>query len=227
MTLDPTYIDQIVQNVMREMNLRTASVGAGVSAAKPVAVKAAPLAVAGDALVKILTKVISEDILIAAGAAGKTVSLTSGAIVTPSGRDFIKKNGVRVSSEISKPTGVSSGALIVIGTSPVIQSAATSAGWSASAAASELEAASAAASRLTQSLVVTCGGEPSVVACLLNRKPEVRAAVITKSTNLITLTTVMSPHVVCLDSSGWSFGDILKLLRSLSAASRPQAWREI
>ena len=227
MTLDPTYIDQIVQNVMREMNLRTASVGTGVSAAKPVEVKTAPLAVAGDALVKILTKVISEDILIAAGAAGKTVSLTSGAIVTPSGRDFIKKNGVRVSSEISKPTGVSSGALIVIGTSPVIQSAATSAGWSASAAASELEAASAAASRLTQSLVVTCGGEPSVVACLLNRKPEVRAAVITKSTNLITLTTVMSPHVVCLDSSGWSFGDILKLLRSLSAASRPQAWREI
>jgi len=227
MTIDPLYIDQIVQNVMREMKLRTTLVDAGVSAVKPAEVKAAPLTGGGDSSVQILAKVISEDVLISAGAAGKTVSITSGAIVTPSGRDFIKKNGVRVSSVISKPAGVSSGALIVIGTSPVIQSAATSAGWSASTAGSEVEAASAAASKLSTSLVVTCGGESSVVACLLNRKPEVRAAVITKSTNLMTLTTVMSPHVVCLDSSGWSFGDILKLLRSLSAASRPRGWNEI
>ncbi len=227
MTIDPLYIDQIVQNVMREMKLRTTLADAGVSAVKPAEVKAAPLTGAGDAAVQILAKVITEDVLISAGAAGKTVSITSGAIVTPSGRDFIKKNGVRVSSAISKPTGVSSGALILIGTSPVIQSAATSAGWAASAAGSEVEAASAAASKLSSSLVATCGGEPSVVACLLNRKPEVRAAVITKSTNLMTLTTVMSPHVVCLDSSGWSFGDILKLLRSLSAASRPRGWNEI
>ena len=228
MNLDATYIDQIVQNVMREMNLRTASVDAGLSAAKPADAKPAalpPLAVAPA--VHIAAKVVSEDALIAAGAAGKTVSLTAGAIVTPSGRDFIKKNGVRLSSEISKPAGVSSGSVILIGASPVIQSAATSAGWSASTAGSEVEAASAAASGLTKSLVVTCGGEPSVVACLLNRRPEVRAAVITKSTNLVTLATVMSPHVVCLDSSGWSFGDILKLLRSLSAANRPQGWKEI
>jgi hypothetical protein len=67
-----------------------------------------------------------------------------------------------------------------------------------------------------------------VVACLLNRSAEIRAAVITKATNLLTLTTVMSPHVVCLDASGWSFGDILKLLRSLAVVSHaPATWNEL
>jgi hypothetical protein len=130
-------------------------------------------------------------------------------------------------SSFKNASTVSTGSFVVVGNNATCQSAASTAGWKTSAVSNEHDAALAASQSLKNGLTVTCGGEPSVVACLLNRNPDVRAAVITKATNLITLTTVMSPQVVCLDSSGWSFGDILKLLRSLSAANRPQGWKEI
>ena len=227
MTIDAAYIDQIVQNVMREMKSRV-TVPAAVSApvttshAKPVT------ATEPSTALTIAAKVVSEDILVAARAAGKTIVLQAGAIITPSGKDYIRKNGVTVTgSALNKPATVSTGSFIVVGNNATCQSAASATGWKTLAVSNELDAALAASQTLKNGITVTCGGEPSIVACLLNRNADVRAAVITKATNLLMLTTVMSPQVVCLDSSGWSFGDILKLLRSLSAANRPQGWKEI
>ncbi len=227
MTIDAAYIDQIVQNVMREMKSRV-TVPAAVSApvttshAKPVT------ATEPSTALTIAAKVVSEDILVAARAAGKTIVLQAGAIITPSGKDYIRKNGVTVAgSALNKPATVSTGSFIVVGNNATCQSAASATGWKTLAVSNELDAALAASQTLKNGITVTCGGEPSIVACLLNRNADVRAAVITKATNLLVLTTVMSPQVVCLDSSGWSFGDILKLLRSLSAANRPQGWKEI
>lgn len=227
MTIDAAYIDQIVQNVMREMKSRV-TVPAAVSApvttshAKPVT------ATEPSTALTIAAKVVSEDILVAARAAGKTIVLQAGAIITPSGKDYIRKNGVTVTgSALNKPATVSTGSFIVVGNNATCQSAASATGWKTLAVSNELDAALAASQTLKNGITVTCGGEPSIVACLLNRNADVRAAVITKATNLLVLTTVMSPQVVCLDSSGWSFGDILKLLRSLSAANRPQGWKEI
>lgn len=227
MTVDAAYIDQIVQNVMREMKSRV-TVPAVASA--PMATSQTKPATATEASTSltIAAKVVSEDILVAARAAGRMIVLQAGAIITPSGKDYIRKNGVTVAgSALNKPATVSTGSFIVVGNHATCQSAASTAGWKTSAVSNEHDAALAASQSLKNGITVTCGGEPSVVACLLNRSPDVRAAVITKATNLITLTTVMSPQVVCLDSIGWSFGDILKLLRSLSAANRPQGWKEI
>ncbi len=227
MNFDAAYIDQIVQNVMREMKSRVpvpavASAPMTTSQAKPVT------AADPSASLMIAAKVVSEDILIAARAAGRTIVLQAGAIITPSGKDYIRKNGVTVAgSALNKPATVSTGSFIVVGNNATCQSAASTAGWKTSAVSDEHDAALAASQSLKNGITVTCGGEPSVVACLVTRNPDVRAAVITKATNLIPLTTVMSPQVVCLDSIGWSFGDILKLLRSLSAANRPQGWKEI
>ncbi len=259
MTFDAAYIDQIVQNVMREMKSRV-TVPAAVSA--PTANggssggrspdRATPSDRRSPGVVEtfgqsplrgqetsaeraetvttltIAAKVVSEDVLVAARATGKAITLQPGAIITPSGKDFIRKNGITVAgSALSKPAIASTGTFIVVGSNSVCQSAASAAGWKIAAVSGEHDAALAASQSLKGGITVTCGGEPSVVACLLNRNQDVRAAVITKATNLNTLTTVMSPHVVCLDSSGWSFGDILKLLRSLSAANWPQGWKEI
>ena len=227
MTIDAAYIDQIVQNVMREMKSRVtvpavASAPMAASHTKPATATEAPTALT------IAAKVVSEDILIAARAAGRTIVLKAGAIITPSGKDYIRKNGVTVAgSALNKPATVSTGSFIVVGNNATCQSAASTAGWRTSSVSNEHDAALAASQSLKNGITVSCGGEPSVVACLLNRNPDVRAAVITKATNLITLTTVMSPQVICLDSSGWAFGDVLKLLRSLSAANRPQGWKEI
>ena len=272
MTVDAAYIDQIVQNVMREMKSRVtvpavasapvanggsscgrstdSSCGRSPDRATPSdrrspadgetfgqsvlrgqetrAEHVSAAATEAPTALTIAAKVVSEDILIAARAAGRTIVLQAGAIITPSGKDYIRKNGLTVAgSALNKPATVSTGSFVVVGNNATCQSAASTAGWKTSAASNEHDAALAASQTLKNGITVTCGGEPSVVACLLNRNPDVRAAVITKATNLITLTTVMSPQVVCLDSIGWSFGDILKLLRSLSSANRPQGWKEI
>ncbi len=227
MNFDAAYIDQIVQNVMREMKSRVtvpAAVSAPVAGSPTIPVKATE----APTLLTIAAKVISEDILVAARAAGRTIALQAGAIITPSGKDYIRKNSVTVAgSALNKPVTVSTGKFVVVGSNATCQSAASAAGWNLSTVSGEHDAALAASENLKNGISVTCGGEPSIIACLLNRNPDARAAVISKATNLVTLTTVMSPQVVCLDSSGWSFGDILKLLRSLSAANRPQGWKEI
>ncbi len=224
MTISVEFIDQIVQNVMREMQTRVPMTAAHAPVVSRTTTDVIP---AATSALQIAAKVISEDTLIAAQAAGRTISLQPGAIVTPSGRDFIRKNNVRLTSLVGGKNSAASGTFIVVGSNAGAIPAATTAGWATTAAATEVAAASAALEYMSKGHVTCFGGEPSIVACLLNRNQSVRAAVITKATNLLTLTTVMSPQVLCMDSSGWSFGDILKLLRSLSAANQPKGWREI
>ena len=173
-------------------------------------------------------RVVSENVLITANAAGRAISLSPGAVITPSGRDYIRKNAVRMASDVGgKNNGAVSGTFIVIGGSST-SSAASAAGWKTVTATTEFEAATLASEKLTTGLVTSFGGEPSVVACLLNRNPAVRCAVVTRTTNLMTLSSVMNPQVVCLDSTGWSFAELLRLLRGLTLSSMvPKHWKEL
>lgn len=221
MTISAEFIDQIVQNVMREMQSRVATVDA------PARMRSEPTATLET--LQIGSRVVSEDVLAKANAAGRAISLSSGAVITPSGRDYIRKNGIRLASDVvggksGKPVG---GTFIVIG-NDATTSAASAAGWKLLTAKSEFDAAAMTAEKLTTGLVASFGGEPSVVACLLNRNPTVRAAVVTRTTNLATLTTVLNPQVVCLDSACWSFAELLRLLRGLSlSAAIPKNWKEL
>ncbi len=222
MTISAEFIDQIVHNVMREMQTRTTS-NAPAALLEPVTNKAA-----ADRTISISSRVLSEKVLITANAAGRAISLQPGTVITPSGRDYIRKNDVRLTSDVSGTgSATRSGVFIAIGTHATT-SAASAAGWKALTATTEFDGANLASQHAATGMVACCGGEPSVVACILNRNPAIRAAVITRATNLVTLATMMSPQVVCLDSSGWSFGDILRLLRSLAAPPlTPAHWKEI
>ena len=101
MTVDAAYIDQIVQNVMREMKSRV-TVPAVASA--PMATSQTKPATATEASTSltIAAKVVSEDILVAARAAGRMIVLQAGAIITPSGKDYIRKNGVTWQLEVPR-----------------------------------------------------------------------------------------------------------------------------
>lgn len=181
-------------------------------------------------VLQIRSRVVSEPILLAAGAAGRAISVPAGAVITPSGRDFIRRNGVRLASQLTgKPSMAGPGTLIAMGNGTASMTAASAAGWKTRAASTEFEASSLALEMIPNGIVTCCGGEPSVVACLLNRNPGVRSAVVTRATNLVALTTMMNPQVVCLDSSGWSFGEILRLLRglTLTTANAPKDWKEL
>jgi hypothetical protein len=220
MTISEQFIDQIVQNVMREMQTRV-----------PMTNVSAPVVTRQTATLETLqigSRVVSENVLIIANAAGRAISLAAGAVITPSGRDYIRKNGVRLASEVGGKTDTSiSGTFIAIGDSTT-SSAASAAGWKTLTAKTEFDAAALASEKLTSGMVTSFGGEPSIVACLLNRNPAVRAAVVTRTTNLATLISAMNPQVVCLDSMGWSFAELLRLLRGLTmSAAIPKQWEEL
>lgn len=220
MHLSSETIDQIVQNVMRDMQSRESST----SPAAPVTLHATDDL---TSVVRIDNKVITEEVLVKAQAGGRAVALSPAAVMTPSARDFIRRNGVRLASRVQGSAAATNGLLIGIGSETLANSAAGAAGWKTLVTATEIEAATIAAQHEVPG-VVTYGGEPSVVACLLNRNAAMRAAVVTRSTDLVTLTAVMNPQVVCLESSGWSFGELLRLLRALStSASVPATWKEL
>lgn len=220
MTISAEYIDQIVQNVMREMQTRVSPI----DVAAPVHTKP----VATPEPVSIVSRVVSENVLLAANAAGRAITLVPGAVITPSGRDYIRRNGVRLASNVGQANAVSSGGTFISIGDITTSSAAAAAGWKLFTAQTEFSAATLAIEKMATGMVTSFGGEPSVVACLLNRNPAVRAAVVTRTTNLAALTGVMNPQVVCLDSTGWSFAELLRLLRGLSMSSViPKQWKEI
>ena len=220
MTISAEYIDQIVQNVMREMQTRV-----------PMATVSAPVVTRQNSAPETLqigSRVISENVLITANAAGRAITLAAGAVITPSGRDYIRKNGVRLSSNVAGNSGTSHGGTFIVIGDNSNSSAASAAGWKTLNANTEFDAAIMASKVFTTGMVTSFGGEPSIVACVLNRNPAVRAAVITRSTNLAALTSLMNPQVVCLDSTAWSFAELLRLLRGLSmSAAIPKHWKEL
>lgn len=220
MNISAEYIDQIVQNVMREMQTRV-----------PMMDVSAPVETRQTAATETLqigSRVVSENVLTSANAAGRAITLAAGAVITPSGRDYIRKNGVRLVSDVGLKNSASNGGTFISIGDITTSSAAAAAGWKMLTAPTEFGAAALASEKLATGIVTSFGGEPSVVACLLNRNPAVRAAVVTRTTNLATLTSVMNPQVVCLDSTGWSFAELLRLLRGLSMSSViPKQWKEI
>ena len=233
MNISADLIDQIVRDVMRELNSRSASPmvrAASVQAAATFPPSNQSTNKLGTEPIAITHKVVSEDVLAGLGVAGKVITLPATAVLTPSGRDFIRRNQVRLTSITSGNTSAASntGLMIAIGDNSSGQTAADTIGWSVQAAESEIAAAEIAMKVALNRKVVCCGGEPSIVCCVLNRQPELRAAVVTRNTNLTALGRSMNPHVVCLESTGWSIVDILRLLRSLNPGRQtPENWKEL
>ena len=228
MTLSAAKIDEIVRNVLRELEARRAApVTAPVVSAAVKSAEKSDSAEASPAVV-IRGRVISEAVLAASGAAGKTVSLMRGAILTPSGRDYIRKYSVRLSSLLPQPEGSVSGLVLIAGKSPTAQSAAQAAGWKVAPVDEGFAAVTAARAAVAAQRVICVTEDPSIVACLLNRDSAVRAAVVTGQKGLDKLIRTMHPNVVCLASEGWSFNDLTRLLRLRSSVNGPaESWKEI
>jgi len=223
MILNAEKIDEIVRNVLRELEARRTAPGSvpGKSAEKSVGVEASPVLV-------IRERVISESVLAASGAAGKTVSLMRGAILTPSGRDYIRKYSVRLCSLVPEPERSVTGLVLISGKSPTAQSAAQAAGWKVAAVEDGFAAAVMARTAVAMQRVICVTDDPSIVACLLNRDSAVRSAVVSGQKGLEKLIRSMHPNVVCLASEGWSFSDLTRLLRLMSSVNGPaDSWKEI
>jgi len=224
MTFNSSQIETITNGVLRELASRGVTVAAASLSPTPTA---SPRKLAAD--IGLSDKVVTEECLSAANAAGKTISIPAGAIITPSGHDYIRRHHVVIASRLgSSVTAATSGILIAIGNCSSAISAAATAQWELITAGCEFDAADTSIQQNSKP-IVCAGGEPSVTACLLNRNADVRAAVVTQNTDIKLLTSTMNPQVICLDSSGWSFAAMLRLFRTLNAGdlTTPKAWKEV
>jgi hypothetical protein len=220
MTFSSQKIEAITQSVLRELHAR------GVVSA------AAQNTNGGTSTASVAVlqqKVITEDTLAAAGAAGHSLAIPAGAIITPSGHDYIRRHAVSISSEFPSASAATTGALISVGNCSAASSAAAAVNWNIVAAACEFEAAAEAEKVAASHPVACCGGQPSIAACLMNRNTSLRAAVVTQTTDMDLLVSAMNPQVICLDSNGWTYTELRRLFQRMTAASSdtPAGWSEI
>lgn len=181
-----------------------------------------------DTAIIISGKVVTEECLATANAAGRAVRLQTGAIVTPSGHDFMRRHSVTLAGfSQDNPLAATTG-LVVASRCQAATSAAATAGWTLEQVGCEREAARVSHAHHTHR-VVCCVEVPSITACLLNRRADTRAAVLEPTAAAEQLLTRMNPHVLVLESSRWSFTALLRLLRQLSRfrLNTPDGWEEV
>ncbi len=230
MKFSSNQVDTITASVLRELRSRGVTVAAGRSTS-PTPTARPSLRTSSESLtdhVGLKEKVVTEDSLIAANAAGRQISIPAGAIITPSGHDYIRRNGVVITSSVAgkQSTGTETGTVVIVGDCSAAKSTAGTAGWQIISAGCERDAAAQSRKLLSQP-IVCCGGEASITACLLNRNRDIRAAVVGAATDVSRLTAAMQPNVLCLESA-WAFSQLLKLLRGFSGSqTKPASWKEL
>ena len=220
MTFSSQQIEAITQSVLRELHAR----GVVSSAARNTSsdTTTAPVAV-------LQQKVITEDTLAAAGAAGHSLAIPQGAIITPSGHDYIRRHAVSISSGLPSAEATTTGSLISVGDCSTAASAASAVHWNIVVAGCEFEAAAEAEKVAASHPVACCGRQPSITACVMNRNTNLRAAVVTQSTDMDLLVSAMNPQVICLDANGWTFTELRRLFQQMTTASSetPAGWKEL
>lgn len=231
MLFSSEQVELITQQVLRRLRARGVLLQAsGVPASvQPVSAGTDVVSgtVAGDAEICLPGVVITERELQSAGAAGRSVRVADEVVITPSGREFIRRNKVQL-RRISSSTGSQDRLLLVlIGRQMTAETAGRSVGWNPvsvcdSAAAVQL------LTEETRRPAVTCGGVPSVISCLLNRNSAVRAAVIPAPGDLDEIQTQMNPDVYCVNAARWTVTDLTLMLRDISTRDTgvPAAWKE-
>lgn len=177
--------------------------------------------------IEVYGRIITEDTLIAANAERQSIRISSGAVMTPSARDYIRRNQIDVSnSKLAQPTALN-GVAIVSTSSTTLQAALKTAEWPVVSATTDFHAATEVVT--TENTMMLCSvQQPSVAACLLNRSHRFRAAVVHPSDDFTALQTTMHPNVICLSPTGWSIAGFMTLLKELSVGTnRPSLWKEI
>lgn len=224
MSIAPAQIETIVRQVLAELQVLRQTSAAATSGNG--ANTGSASSTASDR-VQLTETVITETVLAGAGTAGRTVLLVPGAVITPSGRDYIRRHRVRIDATTAA-AGNNAGTIVADSPAPALQAAAASSGWKIVQAASSADAAVKCLPLLSAGRVICATQFPAVTACLLNRSPQHRVAVLTREDDIAELVREMNPHVVCLNTSGWAFSELLRLTKQLRLSdAQPQSWSEL
>jgi hypothetical protein len=213
-----TLVDQIVSNVLQEMRAR------GLARPNRTGDDSRPLTeVAPQSTLHLNSPVITEEVLQTANAAGRKVAFPISAVITPSGREFIRQHRVTITTAAPDDGQPQAGMMVINGDVVAAITAAESSHWSVELQQSDHAVAESAQTHALQSVVACCCAEPSLVACLINRNADLRAAVLDTQTEIAALISAMQPHVFCFRNSGWSLLQLRKLLRHATAHAAPRS----
>lgn len=225
-TADQAFIEQIVASVLAQLQPPAAP-----RSTTPTA-SAAPPSAPGAGPIELLAAVLTAEQLAERVRPGQAVRIGARTLLTPTARDWLKTH--KVSWSRLSPNAVVSGGnwqLLASTVTPAVRTLQDavrreSPGWKQSLVGSATEAADAAVRAVTTAevhgvLVIT--SQPEAVACLANRSPKIRAAVVTSADQLRLLAASLGPNVLAANPAGRSFIDLRNLVRGCAALGRPQA----
>jgi hypothetical protein len=217
--VDNNLVEQIVANVLAELQPKVT-----VRAPTP------PVVQAETAVVDVDLPVITAEILAERLRPGQTVRIGRRSILTPSARDWLaarKISCTRISGvNAASMTAASRWHVVVTAVTPAVATLRQSlAGWKTELLGTPKEAAE-------YAVRVLCTGEADgvlglchaaeSVACLANRHPKVRAAVLAAPGDLQELIAQLGPNLLVVNPRGKSFVDLRNLLRSVGGLGKPK-----
>ena len=238
MTFTPEQIELIVQRVVQTLGTMSAAtapapakpaVAVQAVAAQPAVVKSTAVQPAMAAVVHLTSHVITQDVLAASARGAVVVSIDTKAILTPSARDYIRQQGIKI---VRDSAPASAGKTVVrwqaLVTSSTPQIAAALEGISSLGIACELrllgvpaEAAAQAVSALCRAevqQVVVFTDQPELVACLANRNDRVRAAAASEVVAVERIRRHLQANLLTFDPTNKSVHELKSVLKAFRAA---------
>jgi len=235
MSVDGELLERIVAGVLRELHGEVAAARPGESTVPTVPME-----------IVLTEKVITAELLEKTCRGAVRLVLGNGAVVTPSGRDFLRQHNVELCREIetgSHGGGAKSAAaanwkvIVVHTTKPLIGALDDAArlpgiAWQRALAGCDVDAAERATSALCRGEAdgaVVFTSRPEVVACRANRNANVRGAAVENTARIRAAQKHLSANLFCIDATEKTRIELRNLLRAATAngpPAAPRGWRE-
>jgi hypothetical protein len=228
-SLDQRQLEQIVVSVITRLMTPTASPRAEPTAAT--VPRSSPPFIAD--------RVITQELLVARVTDGKSVRVSSRAILTPSARDFLRIHGIECvrdsTNDATSPTAIRTPWVALVSkTTSTVTSAVGSLRENGGNVEQRLVGTSVEAAQ--QAIGILCRGdavgvvvftdEPEATACLANRNATVRAAVVTSVPQATSIQRRLGVNLAAINPVGQSFFELRNLLRVVTSGNptAPPTW---
>lgn len=172
--------------------------------------------------------VITEDLLSEKAAGASEIRIPPAAVITPSGRDWLRKKGVLWERSDRTPGGNQSAAWRLIVATPTdaadkLNEEVTRWGWTVDCVSGAEEAAVCGVTSLSEGTtgVVVLTSEPERVACRANRHQHVRAASVTAVADMTRVRQQLGANFVTLSPGQRGFFELRNMMKTLAAGGPP------
>jgi hypothetical protein len=220
-TIDSRTIDDIVTGVLRQLGMSSSGV-------RTEELTPDRLNQTRNGL-EVTEPVITEDLLMEKAAGAGHVRIPSAAVITPSGRDWLRKQGVTWERSDRKADSRQSAGWRLIVAAPTdavdkLNEEVTRWGWTVDCVGGAEEAAVCGVTSLSKEItgVVVLTSEPERVACRANRHQHVRAASVAAVADATRVRQQLGANFVTLCPGGRGFFELRNMMKTIAAGGPPQ-----